>query len=200
MMLILATHNKNKVSEIKAILGEKFDKIISAEEIGLTAQAEETGSTFYQNALLKAGDLLAQIKNNPKISGKIANYAVLSDDSGICVDALFGAPGVNSNRYFAEGDDKTNRTHLLEVLKDNTNRKAHFESCVVLLYPDGKVLSQNGITEGEILQEEKGSGGFGYDCIFYSYDLNKSFGEASPPEKNAVSHRARALNNLLNRL
>ncbi len=197
MVLILATHNKNKVNEIKAILGGKFDKIVSADEIGLTAQAEEIGSTFFQNALLKANGLLVQLKNKPEISGKIGDYAVLSDDSGICVDALFGARGVNSNRYFSEGDDKANRTHMLKMLKDNPKRHAHFESSVVLIYPDGKVLSQNGITEGEILQEEKGSGGFGYDCIFYSYDLNKSFGEATPQEKNTVSHRARALNNLL---
>ncbi len=197
MVLIIATHNKNKVNEIKAILGGKFDKIVSADEIGLTAQAEETGTTFYQNALIKASDLLSQIKNNPEISKEIGDYAVLSDDSGICVNALFGAPGVNSNRFFIKGDDKANRIHMLEVLKDNVNRKAHFESCVVLLYSDGKITSQIGITEGEILQEEKGSGGFGYDCIFYSYDINKSFGEATAQEKNAVSHRARALNNLL---
>jgi XTP/dITP diphosphohydrolase len=122
----------------------------------------------------------------------------LADDSGICVNALNGAPGVYSARYGGEhGNDKKNRDLLLKNMQGVTDRTAYFKSAVALVYPDGKELVAEGKTYGKILTEEVGNGGFGYDCIFENDDLNKSFGLATAEEKNSVSHRFRALNNLL---
>ena len=186
MDLIIATHNPHKVREIRQILGDKFDNILSASQVGISSDVEETGETFYENARLKADFVKAQKKN----------CAVLSDDSGLCVDYLDGAPGVLSNRFFKEGDDRANRLHLLDVLKDAKDRQAHFETCVVFIDENGKVFSAVGKTEGRITFSESGNGGFGYDSVFFSNELGKTFGEASPEEKNSVSHRGRALNAL----
>lgn len=186
MDLIIATHNPHKVREIRQILGDKFDNILSASQVGIASDIEETGETFYENARLKADFVKAQKKN----------CAVLSDDSGLCVDYLDGAPGVLSNRFFKEGDDRANRLHLLDVLKNAKDRQAHFETCVVFIDENGKVLSAVGKTEGRITFSESGNGGFGYDSVFFSNELGKTFGDASPEEKNSVSHRGRALNAL----
>ena len=119
---------------------------------------------------------------------------MIADDSGICVDALGGAPGVYSARYCGyHGDDKKNRDLLLENMKNESNRKAHFTSAIALVYPNGKEVVVEGKTYGKILYKEEGDGGFGYDPIFESDDLKKSFGVATAEEKNAVSHRFRAL-------
>ena len=118
----------------------------------------------------------------------------LADDSGICAVALGGAPGVFSARYAGgHGDDKKNRDLLLENLKNVSNRRANFTSAVAVVEPNGNEIVVEGKTYGNILYEEQGEGGFGYDCIFESDDLKKSFGLATAEEKNAVSHRFRAL-------
>ena len=118
----------------------------------------------------------------------------LADDSGLCVDALDGAPGVFSARYSGgQGNDQGNRDLLLKNLQGVSDRRAHFCCAVALVSPDGKELVAEGKTYGKILYEETGTGGFGYDCLFESDDLHKSFGVATPEEKNAVSHRFRAL-------
>lgn len=184
--IAVASGNKDKIAEIKAIF--KGVEIISMEELGFTGDIEETGKTFKENAKIKA-ETIARLYNIP----------ALSDDSGLCVDALGGAPGIYSARFSGEGD-AANRRLLLKRLEHVTHRKAHFESAVCLCMPDGRAYFGEGKTYGRILQEEIGEHGFGYDCLFYSDDLKKSFGLALEDEKNSVSHRFRALNDLLSKL
>jgi XTP/dITP diphosphohydrolase len=183
--LVVASGNAHKLREIAEIFTE-FE-IVSQKAMGFDEDVEETGTTFEENALIKA-----------RAAAKALNMVALADDSGICVNALNGAPGVYSARYGGEhGNDKKNRDLLLKNMQGVTDRTAYFKSAVALVYPDGKELVAEGKTYGKILTEEVGNGGFGYDCIFENDDLNKSFGLATAEEKNSVSHRFRALNNLL---
>ena len=187
--LVVASGNKGKINEIKSILGDVYE-VVSMQELGFNEDIEETGSTFFENALIKA-----------KTVCKALNMPALADDSGLMVDALDGAPGIYSARYSGEhGNDKSNRDLLIKNLENASNRKAKFASSVVLYYPNDNYIDGYGETLGEILYEEKGENGFGYDCIFLSDDLKISFGEASFEDKNKVSHRYRALLNLSNKL
>lgn len=180
--LIVASGNKGKLKEIAEIFKGEYE-IVPMKEIGFTSDIEENGTTFYENALIKA-----------KTVSEFCHEDCLADDSGLVVETLGGAPGIYSARYAGEhGDDKQNRQLLLKNLQNAENRKAHFVSSVVLYKKDGTIIEGYGETFGEILFEEQGENGFGYDCIFYSYDLEKSFGVASSEEKNKVSHRFRAL-------
>lgn len=179
--LVVATGNAHKLKEIAQIFTEY--EIVSQKEAGFDEDVEETGVTFAENALIKA-------RSASRALGVIA----LADDSGLCVEALNGAPGVFSARYCGwHGDDKANRDLLLKNLDGVQNRKAYFESAIALVYPDGKEIVACGRTHGKILLEEIGQNGFGYDCLFFSDDLQKSFAVASAEEKNSVSHRYRAL-------
>ncbi len=189
MKLLIASNNKHKIREINEILKDKFEEILCLSQAGINCDPEETGSTFEENATIKATEI-----------SKFTKLCVLADDTGLCVNALNGAPGVNSARYAGNHDDKANRKKLLQELNEVSDRTAHFETCMVLLFPNGKKIVANGIVNGEILQEERGENGFGYDSLFFSYELNKTFGEATDHEKNLVSHRARALHNLLKQL
>ncbi len=189
MTLLLASNNKHKVIEIKSILKNRFDKIVTLEEEGIVCNPEENGTTFYDNALIKATEV-----------AKYTSYTVLADDTGLCVDALNGEPGTHSARYSGDHDNAKNRAKLLEKLKNTNNRTAHFETAVVLRFPNGQVISASGRVDGYILKEEQGTNGFGYDSIFYSNELAKCFGIATDEEKNSVSHRARALQSLVNKL
>ena len=185
MKLIVATGNAHKLREIAEIFTD-FE-VVGQKQAGFCEEVEETGETFAENALLKARAATNALK-----------CIALADDSGLCVPALGGAPGVHSARYAGEhGNDKKNRDLLLENLKNEKDRSAYFVSAVALTFPDGKELVVEGKTYGSILTKEVGVGGFGYDCIFQSDDLGKSFGEATAEEKNAVSHRYRALQALL---
>ncbi|MBE5740225.1 MAG: RdgB/HAM1 family non-canonical purine NTP pyrophosphatase [Clostridiales bacterium] len=185
MKLVVASGNKNKLREIAEIFNDL--EVISQKEAGFDVDVEETGTTFVENARLKA-----------HAAAKALGCMALADDSGLCVDALNGAPGVYSARYCGyHGSDKENRDLLLKNMQGIQDRSAHFTSAMVLAYPDGKEIVAEGHTYGKILHEETGEGGFGYDCLFESDDLKKSFGEATAEEKNAVSHRYRALQNLL---
>ena len=187
--LVVASGNKGKISEIKSILGGLYD-VVSMQELGFNEDIEENGSTFFENALIKAETV-----------SKALNCNVIADDSGLMVDALNGAPGIYSARYSGEhGNDKSNRDLLLKNLENESNRKAKFASSVVLYKTDGSYIDGYGETTGEIMFEEKGENGFGYDCIFLSDDLNKSFGIATAEEKNAVSHRFRAIQDLYKKL
>jgi len=182
--IVFASHNKGKIKEVKALLPE-YD-IVSLSDIGFDSDIEETGSTFEENSYLKA-----------KAVYDFCHLCALADDSGLCVDALDGAPGVFSARYAGEpSDDAANRIRLLEALSGVTDRTAKFVTVATLIDQDGKVTSARGETYGRILYEEVGKNGFGYDSLFFSDDLSKSFGEASAEEKDGVSHRARALKNL----
>ncbi len=183
--LVVASGNKNKLREIAEIFTD-FE-VCSQKEMGVDEDVEETGTTFAENALIKA-----------RAASAALGEMVLADDSGLCVDALDGAPGVYSARYCGyHGDDEKNRKVLLRNMEGVTNRRAHFTSAIALVYPDGRELLAEGYTYGEILHEETGNGGFGYDCLFFSDDLQKSFGVATAEEKNKVSHRFRALQELL---
>ena len=181
MKLVVATGNAHKLREIAQIFPE-YD-VVSQKQMGFDEEVAETGKTFAENALIKA-----------HAAAKALNCTVIADDSGLCVDALDGAPGIYRARYSGEhGNDRANCARLLENLKGVSDRKAHFACAVAMVYPDGRETVVTGETYGAILYAEAGDGGFGYDPIFYSDDLGKSFGVASEAEKNAVSHRFRAL-------
>ncbi len=190
MKIIAATSNKGKVREIKSIFsGEDFE-IISMKEAGLEREIEENGTTFEENALIKARTI-----------AQLCDCAVLSDDSGLCVEALNGAPGIYSARY--GGEDTTydvKMKKLLDEISDADNRSAKFVSACALVYPDGRELVGMGEVHGRIGFEPKGENGFGYDPIFISDELNKTFAEATDDEKNSISHRKRALMDLYNKM
>ena len=190
MKLVIASNNGNKVREIKEILGGFFKEIFSLKELNVDIEVEETGKTFRENAYLKA-----------KAVSDITKACVIADDSGLCVNALDGAPGLYSARYAGEEqNDAANKKLLLKNMADKTDRSAYFVTAIVLLYPDGKEIYAEGRTEGSILYAEEGMRGFGYDALFFSKDLQKSFGLATSEEKNAVSHRGRALRELERKL
>lgn len=190
MKLAIATNNQHKLCEIKEILGGKFEELLSLNDLGIDVDVEETGVTLQENALLKARTIC-----------KICNMPTLADDTGLIVDALDGAPGVYSARYAGEEhNDANNRALLLKNLDGEQNRKAHFSTVIAIAYPDGHVLTSEGRVDGEILKEERGLQGFGYDSLFFSPELEKTFAEASQQEKNSVSHRGRALRAMVNLL
>lgn len=184
---LIASHNLKKRDELARILEPLGIKVITAEEAGFTlTDVEETGETFEENALLKA--------RSGAIEGKIPCVA---DDSGLCVDYLDGAPGVYSARYAGEhGNDEKNIEKLLFELKGvpKEKRTARFVSVAACVFPDGREIVCRGECEGEIGFEVKGSGGFGYDPIFYVG--GKSFGELTPKNKDKLSHRGKSLRKL----
>ena len=183
--LIVASKNKGKIAEVKQILQGLYE-IVPMEEIGITVDIEETGETFEENARIKARYVFEQ-----------TGMAALSDDSGLCVDALGGAPGVYSARYTGEhGSDGDNNALLLKNLEGVENRTARFVSAVALVSAKGEWIA-TGKVEGEILHAPQGENGFGYDPLFFCTEIGKPFGIASAEEKNAVSHRSRALHALV---
>lgn len=185
MKLVVASGNAHKLREIAEIFTDF--QVCSQKEMGFDEDVEETGVTFAENALIKA-----------RAACKALGCMALADDSGLCVDALDGAPGVFSARYCGHhGTDQENRAVLMKNMQGKTNRNAHFTSAIAIVYPDGRELIAEGHTYGKILESETGDGGFGYDCLFFSDDLQKSFGEATAEEKNGVSHRFRALQAML---
>ncbi len=188
MRLLLATNNAHKAREIREILGDSFSEVLTMREAGVSLEVEENGATFQENALKKATETLAYVGNRFD--------AVLADDSGLCVDALNGAPGVYSARFSGEAhNDAANNAHLTELLKDvpDDQRTARFCCCVALARTNADPIVVLGTVEGMILHEAHGENGFGYDPYFYYAPLHKSFAELSAEEKNAVSHRKRAL-------
>lgn len=185
--LVVASGNAAKIKEIREILSD-YD-VKGYKELGFLKEIEESGSTFYENALIKAKTVAGEL-----------NVPALADDSGLCVNALGGAPGIYSARYAGDGKDESNIDKLLYNMRGVTDRSAKFVCHMVLYYPDGKITSVCGETHGEILTERQGENGFGYDPVFYSLDLKKSFGLCTAEEKNSVSHRGRALAALKDKL
>ena len=184
-IIILATNNKSKVKEISEMMSGSDITFESLADAGINVEVEETGTTFEENALLKAREIC-------KLSGK----PTISDDSGLEIDALDGAPGIYSSRFMGEDtsyDIKNNA--LIEKLENvaDPDRTARFRCCMALVLPDGREFVTEGAMEGIIAREPKGINGFGYDPIFYVPDLNCSTAELSPEEKNARSHRGNAL-------
>ncbi len=187
MKLAIATNNQHKLQEIRAILGDSFEELLSLKDLDIDVDVEETGTTLEENALIKARAILA-----------LSGIATLADDTGLMVDALNGAPGVYSARYAGEEhNDAKNRALLLKNLDGVKDRSAHFATVIALCYPDGKTLTASGRVNGEILLSERGTEGFGYDSLFFSTELGKTFAEATQAEKNSVSHRGRALRAML---
>ncbi len=185
--IVVASGNKGKLKEIQDLLPD-FN-VVSYKELGFNEEIEETGTTFYENALIKA-----------KTVSMALNLPALADDSGLCVEALGGAPGVISARYSETGLDKDNNEKLLKVMKGEKNRNAKFVCCMVYYSPNGEIFTATGETYGTIMDETQGQNGFGYDVLFYSTEINKCFGLASKEEKNAVSHRFRALEGIKEKL
>lgn len=184
--IAVATSNSGKLKEIKEIFTGV--ELISMSELGYIGKIDETGRNFRDNARIKAEAIATKY-----------NLPTLADDSGLCVDGLNGAPGIFSARFSGEGEE-ANRKLLLKSMEHVYDRRAHFECAVCLYLPDGHMFFGEGKTYGKILYEEIGTNGFGYDSLFYSDDLKKSFGLATQEEKNSVSHRFRALQNLKSKL
>ena len=191
MKLVLATNNNHKISELRALLsdsGISGVEVLSLSDIGFTGDIEENGATFEENARIKA-KAVADL-----------GYASVADDSGLCVDALGGAPGVYSARYAGvHGDDKANNQKLLREIEDvpDEERTAYFMSAIVCILPEiGKEISVSGKAFGVMLREERGTGGFGYDPLFFFPPLGKTFAQLTPDEKNSISHRANAFRKL----
>ena len=190
MKLIIASNNAHKLVEIKAILGDYFGEILSLREAGIEHETVEDGETFLANAEKKAREI-----------AELSGCCALADDSGLCVDALGGAPGIYSARFAGEhGNDAANRRLLLERLQGVTDRGAHFTCAIALVRPDGSEVTAEGKFYGEIGTEERGSNGFGYDSLFYVPKLGMTNAEMTSEQKNAVSHRALALKELVEKL
>ena len=183
MKFLIATKNKHKIAEFSAIFSALSLELISEKDLDKPlTEAEENGNTFEENALIKARTAAAE-----------TGLPTIADDSGLCVDALGGEPGIYSARYAGEhGDDKANNRLLLEKLQNVENRRAQFVCSIACVFPDGREFTVRGVCEGNIDTCERGNGGFGYDPLFIS-DAKGSFGLISAEEKNSVSHRANAI-------
>ena len=180
---VLATHNPGKLAEMREILSKLGVEVISPAEAGVTVEVEETGSTFAENAMLKARAICAA-----------AGLPAIADDSGLCVDALNGGPGVYSARYGGEGlDDRGRCMLLLNGLRGQTTRAAHFSCAVACAFPKGDTLEAEGRCDGAIAFAPLGEGGFGYDPVFLIPEKGKTFGQIGPEEKSKISHRGKAL-------
>lgn len=196
MEFILASRNEKKIREMETILSQRIEgiRLLSLDDIGFVGDIEENGTTYEENALIKArATMLA--------GGE--RYPAIADDSGLSVDALDGAPGVFSARYAGgHGDDAANNALLLKNLSavPPRERTARFVCCIACVFPDGGEITVMGETEGRIIDEARGEGGFGYDPYFYYPPLKKTFAEMTADEKNAISHRGKAISALSERL
>lgn len=188
--ILIATKNPGKAREYRKIFEPKGFEVTTLLDLDAdqVPEIDENGNSFVENALIKANALM-----------NVTHATVLADDSGLCVDALNGAPGIHSARYAGDHDDIANRKKLLEALKDVSadKRTAHFHTSIVVVHPDKTPLEVSGEAFGRILDYETGNDGFGYDPLFYSNDLQKSFAEVSIDEKNRVSHRGKAVKKLM---
>ena len=189
--IVLATRNKNKIREFKVLFDDVADldvNVLSLDDIGFYGDIEEGGETFEENAIIKAS-----------IASKMG-YIGIADDSGLCVDALGGAPGVYSAR-FSGGNDEDNNDLLLEKLNGKENRNAKYVCAIACVFPDhSNDFVVSGECHGQILGKRHGTGGFGYDPLFYFPEFDKTFAEIDLSEKNKVSHRAIALRALVEKL
>lgn len=189
MELLLASNNKNKLNELKQILSAHFE-VFSLEQKGIISEPEETGSTFAENSFIKARAAMEK-----------SGICSIADDSGLVVECLNGEPGVFSSRYAGEkADDNKNNMLLLKNMENMQNRRAKFVCAITLIYPDYTVLTASGECEGEILTSPEGNNGFGYDPVFYISEYGKTFAELDIEIKNKISHRAKALANLSEKL
>ena len=190
MKFALATANPGKIREIREILSGSDVELVSREELGIYFEVEETGSTFFENAFIKA-----------KAVSEASGLPAIADDSGLIVDALDGEPGVYSSSYGGEELEGSQRyLYLLEKMKNKEQRRAKFVCTIVCVFPDGSYISAEGECAGQIAAAPRGSGGFGYDPVFLVDGTNKTIAELSQKEKNQVSHRGAALRRFARRL
>ena len=184
MKLVLASDNKNKLREFRTLFENFGVELISKAESGFTEEVEETGETFAENARIKAEAVM-----------RATGLAAIADDSGLCVDALGGAPGVHSARYTGNHDDSDADRYnlLLRNLGGRDDRAARFVCSLCCAFPNGDVLTAEGTCEGTILSAPRGENGFGYDPIFYLPEYGCTSAELSGEEKNKISHRGKAL-------
>ena len=181
--LVLASQNKKKLAEMNDILSQLGIEVCSQREVGVDVEVEETGTTFEENSLLKAQAVM-----------QASGLPAIADDSGLCVDCLQGAPGVYSARYGGEGlDDEGRYRLLLENMRGQMPRTAKFVSVITCCFPNGDVITARGECPGTIAFAPMGEGGFGYDPVFFIPGLKKTFAQLSSEEKNAISHRGKAL-------
>lgn len=179
MQFVLASHNQKKLKEMAEILGELGIEVLPLSENA--PEPEENGKTFEENALIKA-----------QSAADFTGLPAIADDSGLCVDALDGAPGIYSARY-CEGTDQDRNAFLLENMRDKDNRACRFVCAIACILPDGQQITVRGECEGELLRESRGVGGFGYDPLFFVPAYGCTFGELPGETKNQISHRGRAL-------
>lgn len=182
MKFVLASHNRGKLAEMQRILGQLGVEVVLQSDLGLDLEPEENGTTFAENAAIKARAVM-----------EASGLPAIADDSGLCVDALNGAPGIYSARYGGLDSDQARYRLLLENLRGAGSRGAHFHTAVVCCFPDGDVLEAEGDCFGTIAYAPQGEGGFGYDPVFFVPQLRKTFAQLTPEEKNAISHRGNAL-------
>ncbi|MBQ3374622.1 MAG: RdgB/HAM1 family non-canonical purine NTP pyrophosphatase [Oscillospiraceae bacterium] len=184
MKLILASNNANKLKEFRSLVADLDIELLSQREAGCDFEVEETGTTFEENAYLKASAVTAA-----------TGIAAVADDSGLCVDALNGEPGIYSARYGLghAASDQERYQYLLQKMEGMENRSARFVCCICCTFPDGSVIRSRGECEGEIMLAPKGHNGFGYDPVFHPLCLDRGMAELTPEEKNAISHRGKAL-------
>ena len=185
MKAVLASHNKHKIAELQTLIRKYIPEfeLLSLSDVGLNDEIVEDGDSFEANALIKASYAAR------------SGYIGIGDDSGLSVDALGGAPGIYSARYAGEdGNDAKNNEKILRELDGVSDRRARFVCTIACVFPDGdEPITVTGYAEGEMLTEAKGEGGFGYDPLFYSTEGKKTFSEMTAEEKNAVSHRGKAV-------
>lgn len=182
MKLVLASQNQKKLKEMDEILSQLGVEVCLQSDIGIHVDVEETGTTFEENSLLKARAVM-----------EASGMPAIADDSGLCVDALGGAPGVYSARYGGEGLDDTGRYRLLLENMRGMPRSARFVSVITCCFPNGDVISARGECPGTIAFAPMGEGGFGYDPVFFLPEKKKTFAQLTAEEKNAISHRGKAL-------
>ncbi|MDD2401820.1 MAG: XTP/dITP diphosphatase [Clostridia bacterium] len=183
--LVVATRNKGKIKEIGKMLKDVNIEVLSLEDFSNIPEIEETGTTFLENALSKA-----------RVVSEVTNCLTLADDSGLEVDALRGQPGVYSARFAGEhSDDDKNNFKLLKLMDGVPfeKRTARFVSVIAIMTPEGKSYYTKGFCEGHILKQLRGTGGFGYDPLFYIAEIKKTMAEIDLEEKNKISHRGKAL-------
>lgn len=183
MKLVLASKNPKKLLELQAILSAQGIEVVLESQVGIDVDVEETGTTFEENAFLKAHAVMEQ-----------SGLPAVADDSGLCVDALNGAPGVYSARYGGpELDDAGRCKLLLENMRGQLDRRCRFVSAICCCFPNGDRVEARGECPGTLAYAPRGSDGFGYDPIFFLPERKKTFAELTAEEKNAISHRGRAL-------
>ena len=183
MKMVLASQNAHKKQEMGHILAQYDIELILQSELGIHVDVEETGTTFEENSLIKAKSVM-----------EASGLPAIADDSGLCVDALNGAPGVYSARYGGEGLDDVGRYRLLlENLRGQMDRRGKFVSVVTACFPNGDVICARGECPGTIAYAPQGENGFGYDPVFFVPSARKTFAQLTEEEKNAISHRGNAL-------